>query len=130
MNQSLDRPSSRSVTGITGLDDVLAGGLTTSRVYLLEGCPGSGKTTLALQFLLEGVSLKEPCAYVTLSESKTELVATAASHGWSLDGMSVIELVASEEELEPDNQYTMFQPAEMELGRTMKTILAEVERLR
>jgi circadian clock protein KaiC len=62
MNQSLDRPSPESVTGISGLDNVLGGGLTPSRVYLLEGCPGSGKTTLALQFLLEGVRLNEPCA--------------------------------------------------------------------
>src|SRR5262249_36529314 len=82
------------------------------------------------QFLREGARSKELCAYVTLSESKKELVAKAASHGWSLDGIQVIELVVSEEELEPDNEYTMFQPAEIELGRTMKAILAEVERLK
>jgi circadian clock protein KaiC len=127
---SKERAVQGTTTGVAGLDDILAGGLTPSRVYLIEGNPGSGKTTLALQFLLEGVRLNEPCAYVTLSESKTELVATATSHGWSLDGMTVIELVASEEELEPDNQYTMFQPAELELGRTMQAILAEVERLK
>src|SRR5687768_3361257 len=90
-----------SATGIAGLDDVLGGGLTPSRVYLVEGNPGAGKTTLALQYLLEGVAHGEKGLYLTLSETKAELAAVAHSHGWTLDGFDVIELMATEEELEP-----------------------------
>lgn len=119
-----------SATGIAGLDDILGGGLTPHRLYLIEGDPGSGKTTLALQYLLEGVRRKEPGLYVTLSETKAELAAVARSHGWDLAGIDVVELVASEAELEPENQHTMFQPAEVELGETTKAILNEVERVK
>jgi circadian clock protein KaiC len=119
-----------STTGIQGLDDILAGGLTPNRVYLVEGNPGSGKTTLALQYLLEGSRQNERCLYVTLSETKSELDAVARSHGWSLEGLEVVELLASEDELEPENQHTMFQPADVELGVTTNAILAEVERVR
>jgi circadian clock protein KaiC len=115
-------------TGIPGLDDVLGGGFTPDRVYLVEGNPGSGKTTLALQYLREGVRLGEAGLYVTLSETKAELAAVARSHGWSLAGITLLELVASEAELEPDNQYSMFQTSEVELGETTKVILQEVER--
>ncbi len=115
-------------TGITGLDDVLGGGFTPNRLYLIEGNPGSGKTTLALNVLLEGIRRGEKCLYVTLSETKAELTAVARSHGWSLDGIEVLELVAPESELEPANQNAMFQPSEVELGVTTKAILAEVER--
>jgi circadian clock protein KaiC len=117
-------------TGIAGLDDILGGGFTPNRVYLVEGNPGSGKTTLALQYLFEGRRLGEPGLYVTLSETKAELHDVARSHGWSLDGIALLELVAPEAELEPDNQYSMFQPSEAELGETTKAILAEVERIR
>jgi circadian clock protein KaiC len=120
----------RSLTGITGLDDVLGGGLTSHRLYLIEGNPGSGKTTLALEFLFQGRRQNERGLYVTLSETKSELQAVAASHGWSLDGIDIVELVASEADLEPDNQNTMFQPADVELGETTKSILAEVERVK
>ncbi len=120
--------NSCSLTGIEGFDAVLGGGLTPNRLYLLEGVPGSGKTTLALQFLLEGVRAGEPVVYVTLSETKEELLATAASHGWSLDGITIRELVPSESTLLPDDQYTMFHPSEVELSETTKVILAEVER--
>ena len=85
-----------------------------------RGEPGSGKTTLALQYLLEGRRLGEPGLYVTLSETKAELAAVAKSHGWSLDGITLLELVAPEAELEPDNQYSMFQPSEVELGETTR----------
>jgi circadian clock protein KaiC len=114
-------------TGIPGLDNVLGGGFTPDRVYLIEGNPGSGKTTLALQYLLEGVRLGEAGLYVTLSETKAELAAVAESHGWSLEGIDLLELIAPEEELEPDNQYSMFQSSELELGETTKAILASVE---
>src|SRR3954468_16489905 len=89
-------------TGIAGLDDILGGGFTPDRVYLVEGNPGSGKTTLALQYLLEGRRLRESGLYVTLSETRVELHDVASSHGWSLDGITILELVAPESELEPD----------------------------
>src|SRR3954451_15611507 len=102
-------------TGIKGLDDVLGGGVRRNRLYLIEGVPGSGKTTLSLQFLREGVRLGEPVLYITLSETKDELQEVADSHGWSLDGITVRELVPSETALHPEEQYTMFHPADVEL---------------
>jgi circadian clock protein KaiC len=115
-------------TGIPGLDDILGGGVTPNRVYLIEGNPGSGKTTLALHYLFEGRRLGEAGLYVTLSETKVELHDVAKSHGWSLEGIDLLELVAPESELELDNQYSMFQPSEVELGETTKAILSEIER--
>src|SRR4051812_40254109 len=97
-------------TGIVGLDDILGGGLTPHRLYLIEGNPGSGKTTLALACLREGARRGESVLYVTLSETKAELIAVAKSHGWSLDGINIVEMVTEEAELDLDNQYTMFQP--------------------
>jgi circadian clock protein KaiC len=123
-----DAPSDPVATGIAGLDDVLGGGFTRNRLYLVAGNPGSGKTTLALQCLIEGRRRGETCLYVTLSETKAELLDVAASHGWSLDGIEVLELVARETELEIDNQNAMFQPAELELGETTKGVLVAVER--
>jgi len=124
-----DTPETRARTGIRGLDDVLMGGFTPHRLYLVEGVPGSGKTTLAMQFLLEGVRRGEPVLYVTLSETRDELLGVAASHGWSLDSVTVRELVPSAANLESEDQYTMFHPSEMELGETTKAILEEVGRL-
>lgn len=117
-------------TGIAGLDDVLAGGLTPNRLYLVEGVPGSGKTTLALQYLLEGVKLGEPVLYVTLSETEEELRAAALSHGWTLEGVTIRQLAPSAENLQPDAQYTMFHPSEVELGETTRGVLSEVERIK
>ena len=117
-------------TGVAGLDEVLSGGLTPNHLYLVEGVPGSGKTTLALQFLLEGVRCGEPVLYVTLSETKEEVTAVAASHGWSLEGVSIRELVPSAESLRPDEHYTMFHPSEVELPETTKTILEDVESIK
>jgi circadian clock protein KaiC len=117
-------------TGIEGLDNVLHGGLSANRLYLVEGTPGSGKTTLALQFLMHGVANGERGLLVTLSETKEELLASAASHGWSLDGIDVLEIIASEESLTPDTRLTMYHPSEVELGETTKAVLAEAARLK
>jgi circadian clock protein KaiC len=119
-----------SATGIAGLDNILCGGFTPNRLYLIEGVPGSGKTTLALQYLIEGARGGEPVLYVTLSETEEELRAMAQTHGWSLDGVTIRELVPPEESLQPAEQYTMFHPAEVELSETTRTILADVERLK
>ncbi|MFL6230972.1 MAG: ATPase domain-containing protein [Pyrinomonadaceae bacterium] len=123
-------PAPRLRTGVEGLDEILEGGLPPNRVYLVEGEPGSGKTTVALQFLLEGVRLGEAGLYVTLSETKEELRAVAESHGWSLEGFDIYELLPSEESLQPDSQYTIFHPSEIELGETTSAVLKEVERIK
>lgn len=116
-------------TGIAGLDHLLGGGLPPKRVYLVEGDPGSGKTTLGLQFLREGIARGESVLYVTLSETRSELTAVAASHGWTLEGMTLHELTPSEESFKPDDQYTFFHPSEVELSETTKAVLSEVERI-
>ena len=123
-------PKSFAATGIDGLDDILGGGLRTNRLYLIEGVPGSGKTTLAMQFLQEGVRRGEPVLYITLSETKEELQEVAESHDWSLDGITLRELVPSESALHPDEQYTMFHPSDVELSETTKAILEDVERIK
>src|SRR5579872_1884582 len=117
-------------TGIEGLDDVLGGGLRANRLYLIEGVPGSGKTTLSLQFLREGLRHNEAVLYITLSETQEELLEVAESHGWSLEGITIRELVPSEAALNPEEQYTMFHPADVELSETTKTILADVEKIK
>jgi circadian clock protein KaiC len=117
-------------SGMAELDDILAGGFTRRRLYLVEGVPGSGKTTLALQFLLAGANAGESVLYVTLSETAEELQAVAESHGWPLDGIHVRELTPPEEALEPDQQDTMFHPSEVELASTTKYILDDVDRLK
>src|SRR5580765_6227048 len=123
-------PNGRASTGIRGLDHILGGGLPQDRVYLVEGDPGSGKTTLGLQFLLEGIQRGEKVLYVTLSETRAELGAVAHSHGWNLDGMAIHELsAAGEGGFAPDDQYTFFHPSEVELGETTKAVLSEVERV-
>lgn len=114
-------------TGITGLDDVLGGGLTANRIYLLQGSPGSGKTTFGLQFLLEGHKRGERVLYITLAETLDELEEVSSSHGWSLDGIEIYEMSPSEEELEPDNQLMMFQPSEVELSNITKDLLRHFE---
>ena len=117
----------RIKTGIEGLDDILEGGLPSGHLYLVEGDPGTGKTTLALQFLLAGIAAGESALYVTLSESAKELREVAASHGWSLEKVQIFELLPDEEALRPERQYTVFHPAEVELGDTTKAIVAKVE---
>ena len=117
-------------TGVAGLDDVLHGGLPPGRLYLIEGDPGSGKTTLGMQFLLQGVQRGESCLFVTLSEGAQELRESAASHGWTLDGIRFVELLPSEESLSAETSYRMYHPSEVELGDTIKTVLTEAETLR
>ena len=119
-----------SATGSAGLDQILNGGFTPNRLYLIEGDPGAGKTTLALRYLLEGAAHGEAGLYVTLSETKEEINVVAESHGWSLDGIHIVELVASEDSLTPDSQYTMFHPSETELGETTRAVLDAVERVK
>jgi len=116
----------RARTGIAGLDEILGGGIPANHLYLIDGAPGSGKTTLALQFLLEGVGLGERGLYVTLSESRDELVEVARSHGWSLDGIDVFE-IASLGLSAADEGYTMFHPSEVELQETVDVILKTIE---
>jgi len=130
MPQANSSAPNLSKTGIPGLDQVLNGGLQANRLYLIEGDPGAGKTTLALRYLLEGARVKEPTLYLTLSETREEIEAVAVSHGWDLKPIEVLELVASEESLAPDSQYTMYHPSETELGETTSAILAAVERIK
>lgn len=119
----------RAATGIIGLDAILGGGLPARRLYVIEGEPGSGKTTFALQFLREGARLGEKVLYITLSETLEELHDVAASHHWSLDGVDLLELNALSEALEEDVTYTVYHPSDVELGDMVRRIRAEVERL-
>lgn len=133
MREQLPVPASgvalpRVSSGVEGLDEVLGGGFPANRVHLIKGAPGTGKTTMALQFLIEGARRGEPVLYITLSETIDELQAVARSHGWSLDGIVLRELVPTEETLKPDEQYTILHPSEVELGETTWAVLQEVER--
>ncbi len=113
-------------TGIAGLDDVLLGGIKAERVYLIEGTPGAGKTTLALQFLLVAKALGERSLYITLSEGEDELNAVARSHGWSLDGIDVCELI-TEEGLDAEAEQSVLHPSELELGETVRRVMERVD---
>jgi circadian clock protein KaiC len=116
-------------TGIPGLDELLRGGLTADRMYLVQGDPGTGKTTLAMQFLMEGRQRGESCLYVSLSETTNELCAGATSHGWSLDGIELFQLAASDSPAAQDD-YTLYHPSEVELSETVEAMLSVVERTR
>lgn len=117
-------------TGIPGLDHVLGGGLTKERLYLLEGDPGAGKTTMALQFLIEGAKQGEKVLYITLAENEIELRAVADAHGFSMDGVIVHEVIQEEDLLDPAQQYTALHPSEVELGETNNLILEMIEKIR
>jgi circadian clock protein KaiC len=119
----------RISTGVSGLDEVLGGGLTPERLYLVEGTPGTGKTTLSLQFLLDGVARGDRCLYVTLSETSQELRSAAAAHGWSLDRLDLYELV-SELGLDPDSEQSILHPSEVELGETVKEVIQRVDAMK
>ena len=114
-------------TGISGLDNVLYGGLPSRHLYLVEGNPGTGKTTLGLQFLLAGRAQGERGLYITLSETSQELAQVAASHGWTLEGMDVYDLV-SDEGLSEEAEQTILHPSELELGETTRDVMRLVVR--
>jgi circadian clock protein KaiC len=124
LEPAADQPRAR--TGVSGLDDILGGGLPTNHIYLVDGDPGTGKTTLGLQFLLDGAAKGEPGLYVTLSESRAELEAVARSHGWTLDAIDIFEL-SKETAGDVEESYTIFHPAEVELQQTVDEVLKAVE---
>jgi circadian clock protein KaiC len=119
----------RACTGVPGLDDVLSGGLPVGHLYLIEGDPGAGKTTIGLQFLMQGAARGEHVLYVTLSESKAELESGAESHGWSLQGVEVYEFAPTEQSLQPEDQYSHFHPSEVEFQDTTQHILDRIKEL-
>lgn len=116
-------------SGIEGLDFILKGGLPKHRLYLVQGNPGTGKTTMGLQFLLEGERKGEHGLYVTLSESKEELISVGKSHGWDLERLNIFDLTISGDTLMGDSGYTIFHPSEVELDEATKAVLKEVERV-
>jgi circadian clock protein KaiC len=115
-------------TGIEGLDDILGGGFQRNRFYLVEGNPGTGKTTLALQFLQEGARLGESCLYITLAETEAELRAGAASHGWELPGIDVFELLPPESLLDEKQQQSLLYSSDLELGETTRMAFDAIRR--
>ena len=120
----------RCPMGVEGLDQVLDGGLPANRLYLIQGGPGVGKTTMAMQFLLEGVRAGESSLYITLSETKDEIENVARSHDWDLSGIHLYELSTIEEKIRGDSESTFFHPSEVELNRTTQALIDEVERVR
>ena len=120
----------RTGTGVQGLDDILSGGLPVGQMYLLEGTPGTGKTTLAMQFIRTAILAGERALYVTLSESKRELESSAQSHGWAADALSIAEFIPEEASLSPEQQYTVFHPSELELATTIQKLTTLIEEAR
>ncbi|CAH2802740.1 MAG: Circadian clock protein KaiC [uncultured Paraburkholderia sp.] len=116
-------------SGIDGIDDVLGGGFTPHRMYLVEGAPGTGKTTLALQFLLKGIEEGQTGLYITLSETRSELISVADSHGWDLSQFHILELL-SDEGLDPQFEQSVLHPAEVELGETVRNVIRQVDEIK
>jgi circadian clock protein KaiC len=114
-------------TGVSGLNDILSGGLPAGQMYLLEGTPGTGKTTIALQFIRTAIMAGEPALYITLSESKRELESSARSHGWKNEELSIAEFIPAEASLSPEQQYTVFHPSEVELASTIQKLTELIE---
>ena len=123
------RSADRCHTGVAGLDEILQGGLPVNRLYVVEGEPGSGKTTLALQFLLEGVRNNEKSLYITFSETKDELKSVADSHGWDLSKLHLVDLTTLERQLLPESQTSLFRPSEVELNEITDTLLKKIDEL-
>jgi circadian clock protein KaiC len=117
-------------TGVPGLDEILAGGLTDNRIYLVDGNPGAGKTTLAMQFLIAGAARNESVLYVTLSETEDELRASAAAHGWDLHGVTIREYIPTDAALRQESELTMFAASEVDLGETLAQILKDIGAVR
>jgi len=129
MENELAETSDKAELGVQGLDDITVGGLARGRLFLLEGSPGTGKTTAAIQFLMAGAAKGERALYITLSETDDELRASAASHGWSLDGIDVFELVPPESLLDEEQQQSLLYSSDLELGETTKRIFETFERV-
>jgi circadian clock protein KaiC len=128
---SVEKHSGKTKTGIWGLDEILSGGFSRGHVFLVEGAPGTGKTTIALQFLMEGAQAGEKCLYITLSETERELRDSAASHGWALsDLIEVFELLPPESLLDSDQQQSLLYSSDLELGETTKQVFEAVDRFR
>ena len=128
MEKELAEGSDKAALGVRGLDDITAGGLARGRLFLLEGNPGTGKTTIAMQFLMDGAAQGERSLYITLSETEDELRASAASHGWSLDGIDIFELVPPESLLDEDQQQSLLYSSDLELGETTRRIFEAFEK--
>ena len=126
--KKIDHP--RITSGNPALDNILHGGLDADLIYLVEGKPGTGKTTLSLQFLMGGAQQGESTLYVSLSETQRELQLVAKRHGWNLDGITIFELTPAEAILDPELEQTVLHPAEIELNETLKSVFKKVEELK
>jgi circadian clock protein KaiC len=130
MEHRVSELNDKARLGVAGLDDITRGGLARGRLYLVEGKPGTGKTTIAIQYLMEGAAAGEPCLYITLSETEDELRAGAQSHGWSLDGIDIFELVPPESLLDEEQQQSLLYSSDLELGETTRRIFEAFERVK
>jgi len=124
------KSTEKAQLGIAGLDDITVGGLARGRLFLLEGSPVTGKTTIATQFLMAGVAAEERALYITLSETEDEFRAGARSHGWSLEGIDIFELVPPESLLDDQQQQSLLYSSDLELGETTRRIFDAFEKIK